>query len=94
MCGFHRSPGFISVAVLQAETFRTATLIDKHSQQAVKNAWRAYLRAQKQLTESRARFIEELAAAHELGGATFEDLGAITKLSRQRIGQYIKEVKQ
>ena len=68
-------------------------LIDKNSQRAVRNAWKAYVRAQEASKQAREELIEELYAAHEIGNATFAELAAIMKVSRQRVGQYLKGVK-
>lgn len=68
-------------------------MIDKQHQQSVKRAWRAFKRAQEQLAKARLELVEEIYAAHEVGGATFAELAAIMRISRQRAGQYLKGVK-
>jgi DNA-directed RNA polymerase sigma subunit (sigma70/sigma32) len=67
-------------------------LIDKSTQQSVRKTWNNFLRAQNKLKKARREFVDELAAAHAFG-ATFAELAAIMKVSRQRVGQYLKGVK-
>lgn len=68
-------------------------MISKESKQSVQKAWKEFLKARQRLAEARMRLVEELFAANQIGGASYEELGSIMKVSRQRVGQYLKGVK-